>query len=52
MEISGGPEEEEVVLWTSEERNRWKIKRIMLHNQAVYFLHGMVNTRKDAEMHL
>lgn len=30
-------EEEGVILWTSEERNRWKRKRIMLHNQAVYF---------------
>lgn len=30
-------EEEEVILWASEERNRWKRKRIMLHNQAVYF---------------
>lgn len=30
-------EEEGVILWTSEERNGWKRKRIMLHNQAVYF---------------
>lgn len=28
-------EEEEVI--SRDERNRWKRKRIMLHNQAVYF---------------
>lgn len=39
LQARGGLGEEEVVviLWASEERNRWKRKRIMLHNQAVYF---------------